>query len=188
MNGLSCSTACGIFVPIRGGTCVPCMVLTHWTTREVPRNFDYYSSVFFFFTSFILLLLMLLLLSLQSCPTLCDPRGCSPPGSSVHGSFQTRVLEWGASAFSFLLLGLINLSHTLIYLMVFYTYLANPQVHSGKESACQRRRRERCGFDPCVQKIPWRRKWQPSPVFLPGESHGQRSLVGYGPWCCKSRT
>ena len=34
-------------------------------------------------------------------------------------------------------------------------------------------------------KIPWRRSWQESPVFLPGESHGQRSLVGYGPWSCK---
>ena len=37
----------------------------------------------------------------------------------------------------------------------------------------------RCGFDPWVRKIPWRRKWQPTPVFLPGESHGQRSLAGY---------
>ena len=37
------------------------------------------------------------------------------------------------------------------------------------------------GFDPWVRKIPWRRKWQPTPVFLPGESHGQRSLVGYSP-------
>ena len=35
------------------------------------------------------------------------------------------------------------------------------------------------------QKIPWRRKWQPTPVFLPGKSHGQRSLVGYSPWGCK---
>ena len=40
----------------------------------------------------------------------------------------------------------------------------------------------RSGFDPWVGKIPWRRKWQPTPVFLPGESHGQRSLVGYSPW------
>ena len=40
----------------------------------------------------------------------------------------------------------------------------------------------RCGFDPWVGKIPWRRAWQPTPVFLPGESHGQRSLVGYSPW------
>ena len=39
----------------------------------------------------------------------------------------------------------------------------------------------RSGFNPWVRKIPWRRKWQPAPVFLPGESHGQRSLVGYSP-------
>ena len=36
----------------------------------------------------------------QSCPTLSDPMECSPPGSPVHGSFQARVLEWGAIAFS----------------------------------------------------------------------------------------
>ena len=36
-----------------------------------------------------------------------------------------------------------------------------------------------CGFDPWAGKIPWGRKWQPTPVYLPGESHGQRSLVGY---------
>ena len=43
-------------------------------------------------------------------------------------------------------------------------------------------------FDPLVGKIPWRRAWQPASVFLPGESHGQRSLVGYSPWCHKSQT
>ena len=43
----------------------------------------------------------------------------------------------------------------------------------------------RLGFDPWVGKIPWRRKWQPTPVFLPGESHGWRSLVGYSPWGCR---
>ena len=37
-------------------------------------------------------------------------------------------------------------------------------------------------FDPWVGKIPWRRKWQPTSVFLPGKSHGRRSLVGYSPW------
>ena len=41
------------------------------------------------------------------------------------------------------------------------------------------------GFDPWVGKIPWRRKWQPTPVFLLGESHGQRSLAGYSPRGCK---
>ena len=38
------------------------------------------------------------------------------------------------------------------------------------------------GFDPWFEKIPWRKKWQPTPVFLPEEFHGQRSLVGYSPW------
>ena len=53
-----------------------------------------------------------------------------------------------------------------------------PRWLSGKESACQCRR---CRFDPWVGKIPWRRKWQPTPVFLPIKSHGQRSLEGYSP-------
>ena len=47
---------------------------------------------------------------------------------------------------------------------------------SGKEPACQCRIHRRCGCDPWVGKIPWRRAWQLSPVFLPGESHGQRNL------------
>ena len=38
------------------------------------------------------------------------------------------------------------------------------------------------GFDTRVGKIPWRRKWQPAPVFLPGKCHGQRNLEGYSPW------
>ena len=37
-------------------------------------------------------------------------------------------------------------------------------------------------FDPWVGKIPWRNKWQPTPVILPGEFHGQRSMVGYSLW------
>ena len=47
-----------------------------------------------------------------------------------------------------------------------------PGGTSGKESACQRRRRKRCGFTSWVGKIPWRRKWQPTPVFFPIKSHG----------------
>ena len=47
---------------------------------------------------------------------------------------------------------------------------------SGRESACQCRRHE---FDPWVRKIPWKKKWRPTPVFLSGKSHGQRSLAGY---------
>ena len=50
-----------------------------------------------------------------------------------------------------------------------------------KKSACHYRRYKRHGFNPWVRKIPWSRKWQPIPVFLPGKSHGQKSLAGYSP-------
>ena len=60
-----------------------------------------------------------------------------------------------------------------------------PRWHSGKESACPCRRYWRRRFNPWVRKIPWRRKWQPTPVLLPGKFHRQRSLVGYSPWGCK---
>ena len=59
-----------------------------------------------------------------------------------------------------------------------YHHLGLPRRLSGKESACQCRR---LGFDPWVVKICRRRNWQPTPVFLPGESHGQRNLAGYSP-------
>ena len=52
----------------------------------------------------------------------------------------------------------------------------------GKEPTFQCRRPKRQGFNPWVRKIPWSRKWQSTPVFLPGKFHGQRSLAGYSPW------
>ena len=55
----------------------------------------------------------------------------------------------------------------------------------GKEPACQCKRCKGCGSNLWVRKIPQRRKWQPTPVFLHGKSHGQRSLAGYSPWGCK---
>ena len=61
-----------------------------------------------------------------------------------------------------------------------------PSWLSGKESACQCRRHKRYSFNPWVGKIPWRRKWHPTPVFLSGKPHGQRSLVGYSPWGLKN--
>ena len=60
--------------------------------------------------------------------------------------------------------------------------LTFPGCTRGKEPACQCRRYKRCWFDPWVGNIPWRRAWQPILVFLPGESQGQRGLVGYSPW------
>ena len=52
----------------------------------------------------------------------------------------------------------------------------------GKESTCQCRRCKNHSFDSWVGKIPWSRKWQPTPVVLSGKFQGQRSLVGYSPW------
>ena len=57
-----------------------------------------------------------------------------------------------------------------------------PGGSDGKSVCLQCGRR---GFDPWVEKIPWRRKWQPTSVLLPGKFHGWRSLVGYSPWGCK---
>ena len=59
-----------------------------------------------------------------------------------------------------------------------------PGGTSGKESTCHRRRHKRLGFSPWVWK-PWSRKWQHTPLFLPGEFHGQRNLVGFSPQGCK---
>ena len=59
-----------------------------------------------------------------------------------------------------------------------------PRWLSGKESSCQRRR---CKFNPWVRKIPWRKKWQLTPVFLPGKCHGQRNLANCSLWGCKQQ-
>ena len=53
---------------------------------------------------------------------------------------------------------------------------------SSQQSTCQCRRLK---FDPWTRKILWKKRWQRTPIFLPGKSHGQRSLAGYSPWCCK---
>ena len=67
--------------------------------------------------------------------------------------------------------------------------LCPPKIHrgfpdgaSGKGSSCQCKRCKSHAFKPWVRKILMSRKWQPTPIFLPGESHGQRSLAGYSPW------
>ena len=61
-----------------------------------------------------------------------------------------------------------------------------PGGASGKEPAWQSRRHKRWRYHPWVRKTPWRRAQQPTPVFLPGKSHGQRSLAGYSLWGCKA--
>ena len=60
-------------------------------------------------------------------------------------------------------------------------FMVFPGGSDGKESTCS----GRPGFHPWVRKIPWRRAWQPTPEFLPGEFHGQRSLTGLSSWDLK---
>ena len=69
----------------------------------------------------------------------------------------------------------------MIWLYI-YMYVGFPSGPGGKQPACQCKRHKKCWFDSWVGRIPWRRAWQPTPVFLPGDSHGQRSLAGYSPW------
>ena len=90
-----------------------------------------------------------------------------------------------------------NLLLNSVYFSIYTKHLWGPgficfkspfPTFSGKELAWQSRRHRRCGFNTWVGKIPWRRKWQPTPAFLSGKSHGQRNLAGHSPWGCKSRT
>ena len=59
-------------------------------------------------------------------------------------------------------------------------FSGGPVVNTSSFRICLQYRTPK--FDPWVRKIPWRREWPPTSVFLPGELHGQRSLVGYSPW------
>ena len=74
--------------------------------------------------------------------------------------------------------------HGMVSILVCLVFMA-PWWYGSKEPTCQGRRLKRHGFDPRVGKIPWRSKWQPTLIFLPGKSHGQRNLVGFSPWGCK---
>jgi len=185
----------------------------------------------------------------QSCPTLCNSMDYSPPGSSVHGVLQARILKWITIPFfrkssrpsdrTWVRQILYHLSHQgsytmqqskftaynskmtfwgssylclllcvvrrmcnpwyqdslqiismyikrpikYIYIYIFEYIPGLPWWFSGKESICQCKRHRDSGLIP--GKIPWNRKWQPTPVSLPGESHGRRSLAGYSSWVGK---
>ena len=74
------------------------------------------------------------------------------------------------------------ISHFIEHLKASSPFLQGfPGGANGKDSASQGRRHQRFELDPQLKKIPRRREWQPTPVFLPGESYGERSLVGYSP-------
>jgi len=88
-------------------------------------------------------------------------------------------MSWPKNSFEFFHDSVLKKPEQMFWPTQFH--LGFPGGARGKEPACQSRKHERHEFDPWVGKIPWRRAWQPTPVFLPGESHGQRSLVGYSP-------
>ena len=102
----------------------------------------------------------------KSCLTLATPwTVCSLSVSSLHGTSQAGILEWVAISFSMYMCMCVCIYiyiHTSIC-----TYLCV------------------CVYIYTCGKIPWRRKWQPTPVLLPRKFHGWRSLVGYSPWGLK---
>ena len=123
----------------------------------------------------------------QSCPTLCEPMNYSPSGSSysedlpnpgiectqvshIAGGFFTIWVTREAWPFPNLLT-LVLMPHPHFLGLPWWLWLL------GLYLKCRKSR-----FNSWVGKLPWRKAWQPTPAFLPGQSHGQRSLRGYSPW------
>ena len=103
-------------------------------------------------------------------------RGASPDGPEISMNKKNDNIIWEIVCSA-------EWSHRKVSEVTCISKLLGlPWRLNGKEPTCQWRR---CGFNPWVQKILWRRKWEPPPVFFPGKSFGQRSLAGYSPWGCK---
>ena len=141
----------------------------------------------------------------QSWPTLCDPMDCSPPGSSVHGISEARITRVGCHLLLQGIFPTLESNWHLLYLLHWQTDslpLAPPAEkamapHSStlawkipwaeEPGGLQSMGSLRVGHDSATSLslftfMHWRRKWQPTPVFLPGDSHGRGSLVGCSPW------
>ena len=105
---------------------------------------------------------------------------CSQPGSSVHGFSRQEYRSRFPCGPPGDLLPTQGSNLCLLCLLPCEAGSLPPAPRwLSKESACQCRR---CRFNPWVRKIPWRKKWQLTPVFLPGKFHGQRILTDYSPW------
>ena len=143
----------------------------------------------------------------QSCPTLCDPTDCSPAGSTVHGIVLARILEWAAISssrgsspprdqtcisffscvagrfFTSQSLGKPRFSVVIYFIHTPASTLAwkTPWMEEPGRLQSMGSLRVRHGGVTSLSLLTfmhWRRKWQPTPVFLPGESQGWGSLVG----------
>ena len=136
----------------------------------------------------------------QLCLTLCDPMDYSPPGSSVHEILQARILKWIAIPFSRVSSWPRDWTGSTT-LQVDYLSSKPPGMekatapHSstlawkipwmeepGRLQSILRVRHDWATSLLLFTFMHWRRKWQPTPVFLPGKFWGQRNLVGYTPW------
>ena len=133
----------------------------------------------------------------QSYPPLCDPMDCGPPGSSIRGILQARILEWVAMPSSRGSSQPRDQIQSLVSPALagrFFTTTAPWEVlmcrdhaHFGKASlAAQTVKSLPAMRETWVRSLgrehPLEKEMQPTPVFLPGRSHGQRSLAGYSPW------
>ena len=133
----------------------------------------------------------LLVLSLTEKNELLSHVTAAPPvlGLSISRFIYFELLLWSAYTFRTVFVFLVDCSSLPLFMIfVFKSTLSDVTIASDasdKEPACQHRRPKRRGFNSWVRKIPWSRARQPTPVFLPGESHGQRSLTGYSPQSCK---
>ena len=112
----------------------------------------------------------------QSCPVLCHPVDCSPPGSSVHGILQARILEWVAIP--------LSRGSSQSRDQTWVSCIASLVAQVVKNLPAMQEAQVRfLGQETQEKGLPsWRREWQHTSVFLPGKSHGQRSLTGYSPW------
>ena len=100
----------------------------------------------------------------------CPPTGTKePPNHLFLGYWPSLTVSTRKNPFQ--ILNTLNATS--------YLWPGLPRWLGAKEPACQCWRQQKCGFNPWARKISWRRKWQPTPVFLSRESHGQRSLAGY---------
>ena len=117
------------------------------------------------------------------------PAACSPPAAAGGAPIKPYLnflsglssisIDYGGQEPRLVTILESHWDHRSLEIISFKLSPGLPRLLSGKESACQCRRP---GFDPWVGKIPWRRKWQHTPVFLPGKSRGQRRLAGHSPW------
>jgi len=116
-------------------------------------------------------------------------------GNSLQYSYLGNLMDRGAGGLQSMGLSGQRVRHdgatdTLLHYIIIdavYYIMGFPGASVVKGSTCQCRRHKKQA-NPWIRNSPWRRKWQPTPVFFPGKSRGQRSLVGYSPWGHKSQT